>query len=85
MKKEIRKTQLLIFYKLINELYADTGFKGELEIGVPADEFQNFKDENFAFMHRSTDKQFIKEYNAQNEFKFNTGAGVLTIYNKDAV
>ena len=85
MKKQVRKTQLLIFYKLINELYSEVGFKGELEIGVPADEFQNFKDENFAFMHRSTDRKSIEEYDALKEFQFNTGAGVLTIYNKDVV
>lgn len=85
MKKEIRKTQLLIFYKLINELYSDVGFKGELEIGVPSDEFQNFKDENLAFMLRSSDKKTLEDYEKKQEFQFNTGAGVLTIYNKDAV
>jgi hypothetical protein len=83
MKKEIQKSSLLIFYKLISEL-SSIGFKGELEIGVSEQEFDKFKLENFAFMYKA-DKKSIKEYESSNEFKFNTGAGTLTIYNKDSV
>ncbi len=82
MKKEVHKTQLLIFYKFINELSAETGFNGELEIGLPNKEFQRLKIENFAFMNKA-DGRSLEEFNNLQEFQFNTGPGILTIYNKD--
>ncbi len=85
MKNQVKKSHLLIFYKLITELYTDVGFKGSLEVGIPEPEFQRFKDENFAFMTKCTDKATIDDYQSRKEFEFNCSQGVLTIYNKDAV
>ncbi len=63
-------------------LAAETGFQDDLEIGLPKKEFNQMKLESHALLTKF-DNKTVEEFEAVNEFQFNTGYGSLLIYNKD--